>query len=515
MGEYCRILIVDDEFLMRQGMKHMLNWEQEGFQVVGEASNGEEALHMMETLRPDIVLTDIVMPVMDGMDFSAAVSRRYPGTQMIILSGYDNFEYVKNTLVNGAADYILKPTLNPEMLLAALKKAVSRIPGMELSGEKEAGSARKIERCLLGYDARPDPEIFTVCLPHSCFRMLAVDLKQVYGSSKEAIHRMKCRVRAAALDWGGDIAFRSVTLEENIFLGILNYRASRESKVMEEVVTLVGELSVSWEHTFFVLGQCFTDRERLRERYQELLPWLDYSFYQEGKCLFLAEQYLFPPEKTFSENGPLSKFDFAEYSHLLSGRRFAEAFGNMERYIMDSLERRTDPYKLKNLAKNLIYNMIIALEDCHVESEYIRKRYFVEIDEAVYASGFREVFSALKEEVLKLLNLKFGTADGVMREINGYIGEHYAEALDLKELSEIFSFNYNYLSSYFNSHNEEGFSGYLNRVRVEKACEMLKNSSPGIAEISAEAGYTDHSYFCRVFKKITGDTPSAYRRRYR
>lgn len=507
MGEYCRILIVDDEFLMRQGMKHMLNWEQEGFLIAGEASNGEEALHMIEELQPDIILTDIVMPVMDGMEFSRIVNRRYPEKQMIILSGYDNFEYVKNTLVNGAVDYILKPTLNPEMLLTALKKAVSRIPGMELSGEREVGCTRKIERCLLGYDSRPDPEIFAVCFPHSCFRLLAVDLKQVYGSSKEAVNRMKSRIRETALDWGDEIAFRTITLEEDIFLGILNYRASKENKVNEEITGLIQELSCGWADTFFVLGNCFTDRERLRARYQELLPWLGYGFYHEGEPLFWPEQKDILPSV-------LSKFDFTEYSHLLSARRFAESFERMEHYVLEALELRTDPYKLKNLTKNLIYNMIIALEDCHVEAEHLRKKYFVEIDEAVYELGFRKVFYALKGDILKILSLRFGTADTVMREINTYIAEHYAEPLDLKELSERFNFNYNYLSSYFNSHNEEGFSGYLNRVRVEKACEMLKNSTPAIAEVSAGAGYTDHSYFCRVFKKITGETPSAYRRKY-
>ena len=133
MGKkYCRVLIVEDEFIMRQGMKHMIEWEREGFTIVGEATNGQEALELIETLKPNIVISDIVMPILNGVDFSKIIQRKYPEVQIIILSSYDNFEYVKDTLLSGAVDYILKPTLNPNQLLVTLNKAVDRIPGLEL-----------------------------------------------------------------------------------------------------------------------------------------------------------------------------------------------------------------------------------------------------------------------------------------------------------------------------------------------------------------------------------------------
>ena len=96
MSTYCRILIVEDEYLTRQGIKGMIHWEQEGFQIVGEASNGEEALARIEELKPQIVLTDVVMPVMDGIALTQAIQERYPETRVIVLSGYSDFEYVKS-----------------------------------------------------------------------------------------------------------------------------------------------------------------------------------------------------------------------------------------------------------------------------------------------------------------------------------------------------------------------------------------------------------------------------------
>lgn len=82
MAEYCKVVIIDDEFIMRQGMKHMLDWEKEGFQIVGEASNGQEGLEVIEKTKPNIVLTDIVMPVLDGIEFSEILNKRFPEMQL-------------------------------------------------------------------------------------------------------------------------------------------------------------------------------------------------------------------------------------------------------------------------------------------------------------------------------------------------------------------------------------------------------------------------------------------------
>ena len=132
VGDLCRIAIVDDEFIMRQGIKHMLDWEKEGFEIAGEASNGKEGLELIRRTQPHILLCDIVMPVMDGLDLVKIVHTEFADMQIIILSGYDDFKYVKETLLNGAADYILKPALSPRDLLKSIQKAAERIPGLQL-----------------------------------------------------------------------------------------------------------------------------------------------------------------------------------------------------------------------------------------------------------------------------------------------------------------------------------------------------------------------------------------------
>ena len=122
MDNLCKILIVDDEYLLRQGIKHLVDWNKEGFNIVGEASNGKEALELIEKFKPHIIISDVVMPVMNGVDLAKITKTIYPEIQIVILSSHSDFNYVKDTFKLGIVnDYILKPKLNPEELVLLLK----------------------------------------------------------------------------------------------------------------------------------------------------------------------------------------------------------------------------------------------------------------------------------------------------------------------------------------------------------------------------------------------------------
>ena len=127
MESYCKILIVEDEFLLRQGIKNLVHWEQEGFQVVGETNNRKEALQLIESLHPHLVITDIVMPIMDGIELTGIIQERYPEIKVVVLSSYSDFEYIKSAMKNGAEDYLLKPTMNPDSLLKAVQSAAAKL----------------------------------------------------------------------------------------------------------------------------------------------------------------------------------------------------------------------------------------------------------------------------------------------------------------------------------------------------------------------------------------------------
>jgi len=145
-----KVLIVEDEMIVRINLATLINWEKNGFVICGEVANGKEAIEKIEKHRPHIVIMDVVMPIMDGIELSCYISRKYKNIKMIVLSSYGEFDYVRETLKNGAVDYILKHSLNPSALLDVLNKAKTQIEE-EIRQENERIKAK--EKLKLAIDA--------------------------------------------------------------------------------------------------------------------------------------------------------------------------------------------------------------------------------------------------------------------------------------------------------------------------------------------------------------------------
>lgn len=506
MDEYCRVLIIDDEFIMRQGMKHMLEWEKEGFQIVGEASNGQEGLLLVEEKKPHIVLADIVMPVIDGIEFSEIMGKRYPGIQLIILSSYDKFEYVKTTLLNGAADYVLKPALNPEILLNTLHKAVERIPGMRLKSVKEMPYAGQAEKFLLGFQDKLDEVTFAQCFPYTFFRLLAMNVREAAGRHKEEMASVQ-NILVSYYKEKEDYVSLPVFLNEGILCVIINYRVKDEQAVIADAGEAAKRICRIYPRAFPVLSLHFTDKQEMRLHYrQEVTKGMARAFYYPGEQLLITEGY--------QEDEPARRFEFETYTRLLSQRYHGEALEMFEEYVRYLLKCRMEEEKLKNLTRNLLYNFLIELENHFaLDGDSLKERYFSMLDEALWSDQFQESLDQIMLELKQILERNGSAEDRRIMEMKQYVASHFQEPLELSDIAEQFGLSYHYLSSYFSQTAKEGFNEYLNKLRIEHAMKLLRESGMSIAEIGCAAGYSEHSYFCRVFKKITGDTPSGFRRR--
>src|SRR4051794_2715242 len=161
--------------LIRQGIKHYINWEQEGFMIVGEASNGREALKLIEATKPHIIITDIVMPIMDGEELTRIVKSKYPDIEIIILSSFGEFDYVRSTFQSGVVDYILKPKLDASALLDVLNKAVSRMSTTVSNDRKEQDRMSVnlvIDKLISGFEMEYDAELLSRVFPYDCFYLV-------------------------------------------------------------------------------------------------------------------------------------------------------------------------------------------------------------------------------------------------------------------------------------------------------------------------------------------------------
>lgn len=505
MEEYCKIMIIDDEFLMRQGLKHMVDWESEGFCIAGEAGNGQEALTIIEQEKPHIILSDIVMPLMNGVDFTSIVKEKYPDIQVIILSGYDNFEYVKNAMKNGAADYILKPTLNPNELLNILQKTAKKIPGIVLKKDTAVQYEKNMERYLLGYENEVSAYDFDTIFPDSCYVICGVKIKKYNekGQDMSGILYEKIEDWFARCSKSGGLF---LYLEEKNACLILNFPKKNEAALQIEIKKLSEQLHLLYGQLLFIKSVTLRSVEEIKGFYQTvMIPNLEKSFYFKQQLFIELKN-----EKAVPAVFP--KLDYNHFTSLLNQERYQDAMTLFFQYIHAAVAAQMEEDRIKNQAKNVLYNLLDVLDGDTQQLESMRQDYFKRIDVTFYAEDFVQVLETIEKELEEYVIKYKNSEDVIIGRILDYISVHYNEELELTELARVFNFNYSYLSTYFNQRIPEGFSGYLNKVRIEQACILLKRNDMSIAEISDAVGYSDQSYFCRVFKKVIGKAPSVWKR---
>lgn len=497
-----RVLIVDDEYIMRQGLRYMIDWEKAGYVLVGEASNGNDAIQLVGELKPDIVISDIVMPVLDGVDFAAAMHQMYPDMQIIILSGYDNFEYVKQTLLNGAVDYILKPTLTPKGLLDVLSRAANRIEGKEDCILADVDDYESMLReYLIGNDPVMNPQL-AECLTSSYYGLYAFHISK----DKHYLERYKVicdKLEREMQELSLVFHLQALIHEEQVCI-LFGFEISQRSSLRIKLEKISSHIAAIYPDFFAVMSMSFSDQNLIKELYDEcIVKNCEKGFYHEGKHFLMLELL---PELPKEE-----KFNFTHYNRLLMSEQFKEALELLVDYCDKMLDEQMDVFRMKNQTKNLIFTFLDTLLMDDVKKQNLRYEFFGLIDDALYERDYREnlaeIFRQLEDFIVDAVK------DDRIDKILEYIEKNYMENLTMESLADEFNYNYYYLSSYFNQQVKEGFSGYLNKVRIRKACEILNNKDIPVADVSSMVGYSEHSYFCRVFKKMTGITPSAWRRR--
>ncbi|MBU3145175.1 response regulator [Clostridium sp. CF012] len=513
MSDLCKILIVDDEYLLRQGLKHLVDWNKEGFEIIGEASNGMEALDFIEKHKPHILISDIVMPVMDGVDLAKIVKTKYPEIQIVILSGYSDFNYVKDTFKLGVNDYVLKPKLNPQELILLLKNTASNIPNY-IMPTSENRSNLNINNILTkltsGFYPDFNEKILEDTFPLDSFFLIGDNIKKINNINSMSLLSLRSILSKAANKCLKDVIYYEVEAESNLFTLIINLKVKNYSVVLEKINLMLLEISKDIPEIFFVVSKLFNSLYKLEDIYiNNFKPLLGYKFYFKGKNLITYEQ--------LPKNSSKEKFDFKYYSDQIYILNINKALNYLKEYICQSIVSCSiNEFELKTLFENALYNIINILDELNFNMEEMNNsklEYFQRIDETKSSDELLNLLDIITKETSYLLNNEESKLnDHMVNKIMEYISNHYDEQLSLKQVANKFHFNYYYLSSYFSSHNAEGFSEYLNKVRLEKAVELLGNEKIPVSEVSFMVGYSDHSYFCKVFKKIKKLTPSKFRR---
>ena len=515
-----KIFLVEDEVVIRNGIKHSIQWEREGYEFVGEASDGELAYPLILKEKPDILITDIKMPFMDGLELSEAVKKELPDIKILILSGYNDFDYAKKAIGIGVTDYILKP-VSAEKLLEAIGNVAVIIrkerEEKELLAKYQEEMQENREQEKLNFFNRLLMEPMTVTEILEQGKELGMELNaRVYNMILFTITSSLAEKETHSI---------FVTAFERVEgWGILVLAESEEEmeQHMELCQRSLGSIMLEYPELQY-FGGIGKPVSRIRE-IQESFREAERAF--AGRFVYHDNQIVSQAEL---EEEREEELEISGVGSLEHNREALERFlktGTTEE--LDSfLKAYFDSIPQDNL-RSLMMGQYILM-DCFISILNYGKEMGIAQEELKERIGdvrdiknhlrtpeeMKQYLENLMREVLVLRDEISGRRySDIIRQAKEYIENNYmSEDISLNSVSASVSMSPSYFSSIFSQEAGQTFVEYLTGVRMQKAKELLMSSSRRTSEIGFEVGYKDSHYFSYIFKKTQGCSPREYRMR--
>ncbi len=532
-----KVLIIDDESIIRKGIKNIINWKQLDCEVCADACDGIEGIELIKTYLPEIIITDIHMPGLDGINMIKQVKDIVPNSKIIILTGYRDFDYVHEAIKCGAYDFLLKPT-KIEELTSVLAKAVNEISEQEIKHQE-------VDRFRL---------LFEQSIPILRERLLHDIIYGINTNENEIIEKMKLfkidiknfvlvimendydeKSTSTQYDkhlcqFGIVNSFQEIFAEKyeviSIMLnksrvGFIIQKADKSPIDISEVSERCGYLQEVITNGFgftvtIAVSSNGVSAMELTEKHKECLGSLEYKSYIGNNAII---QY----------NDLNSFFRYEDYSTL----------DNYQKQLLESIKSGNESLvKVStqnifryiaanniniNYLKNFYYSTLSSINDIRItvlaaetDKKHEEGKDIASLLQLIEKCDSLEELNSLLEEVAfriaaKVNNYNNRSIKLVLRKAIEYIHEHYNEQVTLNEVADSIYVSTFYISRMFKKELGKNFVDYLNDVRIEKAKELLKDVKYKTYEVADLVGISDPHYFSKLFKKHSGITPSEYR----
>lgn len=529
-----KVFLAEDEFIIREGIKNNIDWQAHGYEFCGEASDGELAFPLIQKTRPDILITDIKMPFVDGLALSRLVKKELPETEIIILSGYEEFDYAKEAIQIGVARYLLKP-INGETLLQEIDSVAEIILGKQ----KEKEIREKYQKEMEENSLRDQMDLFQHLVTGDCSmeELLSVagklDLKIMapwYSIVLLKIQSMKhdyeeysgsivvVDERIAKLAEPEHVLIFDRALEGRAFL----FKADSEDELLayqKEYLGDVKEVLSSYVNLRY-FGGIGTPVNRLRE-----IP----ASFEDASHAF-AHRYLVAEScildsSLLMQEGAAEQEDFrisAVNPEQIDRTKMQEFLrtGDLDEvvYFVDEFFGKLDGGAMKSrifrqyITMDAYFSIVDFLKGLGLQKDEIEAP---DQDSSILQDekSAMDYIVRIMEKALVLREKKASSRyEDVVSEVIHYIEDNYAqEELSLNLLASHVNFSPNHLSMIFSQQTGQTLIRYLTDYRMNRAKELLRCSSKKSSVISMEVGYKDPHYFSYLFKKTQGMTPTQYR----
>lgn len=526
------VLIVDDEPFIRQGLAVLIDWEAEGFCIAGEASNGEEAISLLKKGEYDLVIADIRMPVMGGIELlRQARESGLSNAPFVILSGHYEFEYAKEAIRFNCADYILKPIKEEELLTLLRRVSADFEKSREAEKQEEFRDRVVLERHLssiiLGKFDSINIDYARLHLGASeCFRYVNVQLDLSDDRVRKADERIRRSMQRRLYDhlrriMGANsrhIVFDVNKHEDCFDVGFVfaDYLANEQSVSEREYLEWFAEKASSLEYGITVQAGCqVSSLEKLSDSFRSATIAKLMHGFSDGSLSLSGEQGQSDKQYTDIGYGEQKRSLDALISSIERGDR-PEIEGNVGALYRLISESNMD-YKSIELNMNYIMFKLLhlaAARDPNINQEEI-VGYLIDntFDKGLSRGSKRHFLNFCLQYTEYLEQLNTPTSNSVITKVEQEIRESYMENISLRSLSEKYFINSAYLGQLFKKHYGLPFKDYLNAQRINAAAEMLKNTRKHVYEISEAVGYQSLDYFISKFVASKGHTPTQYRKR--
>jgi len=510
-----RVIIVDDEPIIRKGLRETIEWDSLGLEVAGEAANGVEALRLVRSIRPEILITDIRMPEMDGLALIQEVRQLDFDVKITILSGYSDYDYLKAAIKLGVDNYLLKPIDNDE-LISNLKNAVSEIEKEAIVDQRnrqgsELLRTNTLRRLVTGNispeELREKADFLDIPFTaEACLCAVIAVSPQASTPLREPLDRNGIEALAKAIPGASTIAFNDS--ENNLVLlmaldSVLNDRKG----IQAALEGIVAKARQSQSTLTVGVGQPVNRLEEAHLSYERACKCLEYGMFMQGSGVIWFDGV---PEVP-SPGRTLDKFDFGKLEELI--RRGDPAA--TQAYLDEALSMVIKENPLTpNQAHNLLMHIAVRMTDCFHEIYGGMNTYreptefdFGGLFRLRHFSDMRQWLHALCERLFSENAAVLGRSSSLVGLAVAYIAKHYREGVTLKQVAADCRINTSYLGQIFRKEMGCAFTDYVNGLRIREAQRLLTNPTLKVYEVAEQVGFTDYHYFLKIFKKVTGATP--------
>lgn len=531
------IILVDDEEEVRKSIIKQIDWESAGFRVVGDAENGEDGLEKIEQLEPNVVLTDIRMPFMDGLTLTEKIRQRYPSTKVVIFSGYDDFEYAQKAIKLNVTEYILKP-VNVEELTSILKRIKLGLDE-EIEEKRNVNRLREkyrkslpiireqffndmvhrqmkedfIESKLREYDIpiagakrwiigainvekSTETGKKTISL-HQEEELIPISVKQIVAEKLNSYCRFSLFQSVAEAQMVAIVA-----LDDNTITGLIDVFGDicKEVKRILEVSVTIG------------IGHSCTSLSQIIRSYQSAVDALGYkAAVGEGSTIYINDM-----EPV--DSGKL-KFDNNDESEYISAVKFGpdEKIEAVTARLADKLNSAKVHYRQKQVFLFGVLNTIIqVIQQYDINLEDIlggELEYLSVIDMLQKNDDFGEWLLKTTQKINQAINNERDmTTRQVIQKAKQYIMDNYQNPdLSVEMICRHLHMSPAYFSTIFKKETGQAYIAYLTEIRLNKAVELLNKTDDKTYVIASKVGYQEQNYFSYVFKKKYGVSPTKFR----